>query len=142
MINEAIIQKIKRRIKAKKEHYNLNKKEILFKRNLVNNIKRTKENVFNMLNPRNFDESKIFYASDLAYIKRCEWWYLNKQDIRYIIKTNPLKPIKLDTEQIKRALKMIRWGKQQYIIAKMYWVSPTYFKYYLKNQWKLVEYVE
>lgn len=134
MINDIILEKIRKREFSKKIRYHQTKHILWWRQNIRNNIKRTKINVLNLLTPKNYDENLIFNYADLKYIKRCEFWYLDNKDIRYITKTNPIKPEKLEEKQVKRALQLIKNGERITIISKMYQVSPAYFYYYLKNE--------
>ena len=144
MINEAILEKIRKRNYSKKIRYNQTKDILCSRQNIRNNIKRTRVNVLNLLTPKNYDENLIFNYADIQYIKRCEWWYLDNADIKYIIKSNPIKPHKLSDKQIKRALELIKNGERVSSVSKIYQVSYNYFYYYLNNssKWKSVDYVK
>ena len=72
MINEAILEKIRKRNYSKKIRYNQTKDILCSRQNIRNNIKRTRVNVLNLLTPKNYDENLIFNYADIQYIKRCE----------------------------------------------------------------------
>ena len=139
MINEAILTKIKRRKHLEKLSYIKHRNMICLRQNIRNIIKRTRDIALNMLRPRDFDERMVFDCKDRNYIKRCEWWHFDKQDIKYIMKTNIIKSSRLDYKSIMIALQLIKNWEKILDVARMYRVSTTYFYYFINNPDRLYE---
>ena len=139
MYSEAILTKIKNRKEWIKLHYINNRERLSLKERIKYHLKRNREIVLNLLEPQELDERKVFTYKDREYIKRCEWWYLDNVDIKYIMNTNIIKPTKLTERTIRKALERIKDWEKVGTVANMYNVWPQYFYYFINNPNKFNE---